>query len=150
MKKDVLVSVRGTQFLEDDRDTIEVITAGSYYERNGKHYLLYDETIDGTAVPVHNRVKAAPGIVEVIKSGAVDCRMVFECGKKNMVSYVTPFGLIILGITTSVLNVQTEGDMLCLHMEYALEMNGEFVSGCIMEIRACPRTSGAFQLTREE
>ncbi len=83
MKKDVLVSVRGTQFLEDDRDTIEVITAGSYYERNGKHYLLYDETIDGTAVPVHNRVKAAPGIVEVIKSGAVDCRMVFECGKKK-------------------------------------------------------------------
>ena len=150
MTRDVLVSVRGTQLLEDDPDTIEVITTGSYYERNGKHYLLYDEAAGGTDAFVHNRMKAAPGIVEVTKSGAVDCRMIFECGKKHTVSYMTPFGLILLGITTSVLDVQTEEDRLCLHIEYALEMNGEFVSGCIMEIRACPRRSGALHLTREE
>ena len=32
MAKDVLVSVKGTQFLDNDSDSIEVITSGTWYE----------------------------------------------------------------------------------------------------------------------
>lgn len=38
MTKDVLVSVRGTQFLDEDSDTIEIIIPGTYYKKNDRHY----------------------------------------------------------------------------------------------------------------
>lgn len=45
MTKDVLVRVKGTQFMDDENDVIEMITAGTFNEKNGKKYLIYDETI---------------------------------------------------------------------------------------------------------
>ena len=44
MTKDVLLSISGLQFAardEEDVEPIEVITAGDYYKKNGKHYILY-------------------------------------------------------------------------------------------------------------
>ena len=42
MTKDVLVSLRGLQFdqSETESEKIETIMAGTYYEKNGKHYAL--------------------------------------------------------------------------------------------------------------
>ena len=36
MTKDVLVRVKGTQFMDDENDVIEMITAGTFNEKNGK------------------------------------------------------------------------------------------------------------------
>ena len=36
MAKDVLVSVKGTQFIDGEKDSVEVITNGTWYEKNGK------------------------------------------------------------------------------------------------------------------
>ena len=36
MTKDVLVSVKGTQIMEDEDDVVEIITSRSWYEKNGK------------------------------------------------------------------------------------------------------------------
>ena len=38
MTKDVLVSVRGAHIADGETNNLEVITAGSYYFKNGKHY----------------------------------------------------------------------------------------------------------------
>ena len=43
MTKDVLVSVRGAHIADGETNNLEVITAGSYYFKNGKHYIIYDE-----------------------------------------------------------------------------------------------------------
>ena len=43
MTKDVLLSISGLQFAaqdEEDVEPVEVITAGDYYKKNGKHYIL--------------------------------------------------------------------------------------------------------------
>ena len=45
-------------------------------------------------------------------------------------------GLIILGITTTSLKVTEQEDRLEVLIEYALEMNGEYVAGCRLELRA--------------
>ena len=49
MTKDVLVSVRGIHTTEADGETgnVEVITAGIYYYKNNKHYVIYDELVEG-------------------------------------------------------------------------------------------------------
>ena len=47
MTKDVLLSIKGLQIGENEQnDTIEVISPGDYYFRNGKHFFMYEEVMD--------------------------------------------------------------------------------------------------------
>ena len=48
MTKDVLLSIKGLQIGENEQnDTIEVISPGDYYFRNGKHFFMYEEVMEG-------------------------------------------------------------------------------------------------------
>lgn len=147
MTKDVLVSVKGTQFMGEENDTIEIITAGTWYEKNGKQYLLYDESIGENGDSTRNTVKVWPDKVEVTKKGLVDSHMTFECGKKHMANYMTPVGLIVLGITTSFMEIKQDEKKLHIAITYSLEMNGEYVSGCSLELTASSRGEGTLRLT---
>ena len=113
---------------------------------NGKKYLIYDETIVEGGDQTHNIVKIWPDKVEVTKRGLVDTHMTFECGKKHMCNYMTPVGLIILGITTSALEVEEDETSMGIVISYALEMNGEYISGCGLEIYARDKGNGPWSL----
>ena len=65
MTKDVLVSISGKHIdIMDDpargyevgEDGIEVVTPANYYCRNGKHYILYDEVLEGMAGTIKNKI----------------------------------------------------------------------------------------------
>ena len=50
MTKDVLISISGLQFAGgENSEPVEVITSGSYYKKNGRHYILYDEVAEDSA-----------------------------------------------------------------------------------------------------
>ena len=146
MTKDVLVSIKGTRFFGEEDDTVEIITAGTYYEKNKRHYILYDEALEGVEDVTNNIIKIGENRVEVIKRGMVESRMTFESGKKHKANYLTPLGLILLGITTSALDVKEEESAISLHMEYSLEMNGEYVSSCETDITATSRKNSVLNL----
>ena len=57
MTKDVLVSISGAHMVDGDSDDVSVITAGSYFCKNGKHYVIYDELIDGVEGAIRNTIK---------------------------------------------------------------------------------------------
>ena len=69
MTKDILVRVRGVQTIGEEEDTVEMITPGTYYVKNGKQYLIYDESLDETGTPTHNTVKVMENRIEVMKRG---------------------------------------------------------------------------------
>ena len=81
MTKDILVRVRGIQTIGEEEDTVEMITPGTYYVKNGKQYLIYDESLDETGTPTHNTVKVMENRIEVMKRGLVESHMIFEPGK---------------------------------------------------------------------
>ena len=47
MVKDVLVSISGVQMADGEDSDVEMITAGNYYQKDGKHYILFDEDVVG-------------------------------------------------------------------------------------------------------
>ena len=53
MTKDVLVSISGlhqdaiSDLPDEENEPIEVVTPASYYCKNGKHYVIYDELMEG-------------------------------------------------------------------------------------------------------
>lgn len=90
MTKDVLVSISGAHMVDGDSDDVSVITAGSYFCKNGKHYVIYDELIDGVEGAIRNTIKIREDIVEIIKSGSARSHMIFEKEKTNVCCYAMP------------------------------------------------------------
>lgn len=146
MAKEVLVSVKGTQIIDGEKDSVEVITPGTWYEKNGKQYLLYEETYEEMQVTTKNTLKITPELIEVTKKGVVTTKMIYELGKKHMSNYMTPMGMIVLGITTKDIFVEADEDVLRAEIEYAMEMNGQFVSNSALVIKATVRGTEALRL----
>lgn len=135
MTKDVLVSVKGTQYMDGESDTVEVITAGTCHEKNGKWYVMYEESTEGIKEVTRNTVKIYPEKVEVTKKGLIEALMTYEPGKQYMTNYNTPMGLFVMGTTTNALNIQASEDKLLVEIDYELEMNGQHISHCHLEMK---------------
>ena len=47
MTKDVLITISGIQMIDEEDSDVEMIVRGDYYQKNGKHYILYEEMMEG-------------------------------------------------------------------------------------------------------
>lgn len=137
MTKDVLVSISGAHVLEGDSSNVEVITSGSYYYKNGRHYVIYDEMIDGTGA-IKNTIKIGNEAVDVIKSGITRSHMTFEKQKTNISCYVTPYGQMMVGVNTNNIEVDESENKLLVKVDYTLDVNYEEMSRCrlVMDIQS--------------
>ena len=133
MTKDVLVSVKGLQFEMGSDEAVEMLAPGEYYERNGKHYVRYEEILEG-AEGEHdismNTVKISKDQVEIMKKGGSNVHMVFAVDQKNMTYYTTPFGNLQISIFTNYIKVEEKEDVIEVKLQYDLEINQTFVSNC--------------------
>lgn len=138
MTKDILLHITGMQFAsevsEEEQDMIESIYPGEYYLRNGAHYFIYHEMIEGYEEPIKNMLKWKDKEVIVTKKGPFQVQMVFEEGKKTLTEYNTPFGQILIGLDTSKITVEESEERICIMIKYALEANYQFVADCDITI----------------
>ena len=149
MKKDVLIRVRGLQMMdtEDEQEPLEIVVPGQYYFKNGSHYLRYEELMDETsAEPTVNYIKISSKAVEVRKKGLVNVHMVFERGKKNMTYYSTPYGTVEMGIAATGVMIEESENGIDMKVDYALEMNEEYVADCYLTVSAQSKASGEFRI----
>lgn len=140
MTKDVLVSISGVQFDVDENDLIELITVGEYYNKNGKHFVKYEERSENDNDITRNTIKLTPHSLEMMKSGSSNVHMVFEAGKSNLTYYDTPMGSLFIGINTKSLNIVEVEDQLNILIKYSLEVNYAHLSNC--EIRMQVKSKG--------
>ena len=140
MTKDVLIHLHSCQHgkNETDEEEIETVAEGTYYEKSGRHFLIYDEMMEGLDKPVKNKVKFGGHFMELTKSGPINVRMVFEEDKKNLTNYIIPYGSIVLGIDTKKIHISQESDRIVVDVEYVLDMNYEYYADCkiIIDIRS--------------
>lgn len=139
MTKDVLIAIKGLHFEGNmDENKIETITRGEYYKRNDSHYIIYDEVTEGFSEPTKNIFKINNKELNLTKKGLVNVQMTFEEKKKNLTNYATPYGNIIVGIDTKKIGVEEESDRMLVNVDYALEVNYEYLADCqiVMDIRS--------------
>ena len=120
MTEQVLISVKGLQFIENDEqevEAIELVTVGNCYGRGNNKYIKYEENFEGAEGTAQNLVKIKPNVLEVRKKGVVDVHMVFEKEKKNISYYTTPFGTIQMGIATTKLDIKEEEDHIDIKVD---------------------------------
>ena len=78
MTKEVMVTLSGLQLGDSGEDTVETVHIGEYYEKNGVHYLFFDELLEGHKTPIRNMLKLRNEKLEVRKRGPVSAELVFE------------------------------------------------------------------------
>ena len=143
MTKEILLSLKGLQFENSDNgQELETITAADYYRKNGSHYILYDEVMEGFDDVTKNMIKFQDNCLEVTKRGLVNVHMVFEENKKNMTSYMTPYGNILVGIDTGSVLVEEEEKQIRVQVAYTLEANYQYLADCRIEMMIRPREEG--------
>lgn len=131
MTKDVMITICGLQAGPDtDGEPIEMITTGEYFFKNNKHYILYEEVVEGETRTNKNRIKISQGTMELTKSGMASVHMIFEENFKNSTHYYTPYGTLEMGIDTKKVAIEEAEDEMNICVDYALEMSGEFVADC--------------------
>ena len=91
MTQEVLLTISGLhqmEFMEngdEENEPIEVITPASYYLKNDRHYVIYDEVVEGLPGVIKNKVKiTGDDTLEIMKSGLTNAHMVFEKNKSNV------------------------------------------------------------------
>lgn len=139
MTKEVLVSISGMQ--ADIEDTpIELVTTGTYYLKNGKHYVLYEEQPEDNATVTKNVVRFYDGHFEITKKGGVNSLMIFDCGQKTSMVYTTPMGPLQMDVVTKELVIEETEEEMRAYIKYALDINYEFVSECEVSFKIQARS----------
>ena len=149
MTKDVLVTISGLQFMPDTdekAEPVEVTCAGTYYKKNGKHYVMYEEIIEGFPGVTKNTLKLQPDSLDILKRGVSNVHMVFEKNKKNVSYYYTPFGSILIGIDAKQVEVAETEENIDVKVNYDLEINYEFLANCNITMNIKAKDAGDFRL----
>lgn len=148
MTRDVLIRISGLQMMasEDEADDVEMITTGDYFQKNGKHYIIYDEVMDGFEGNIRNTVKISPDSMDIRKQGIANAHMVFEQDKKNMTRYATPMGDMMVEVSTNRIQVDEQEDSLKVLVEYSLGINYQHVSECNITMDVCSMDKAELRL----
>ncbi len=148
MTQEVLLTLKGLQFdqKEEDDGQIETVVVGDYYKRNGRHYVIYEEVTEGFAQATKNRLKFSEHMLELSRSGLVNVHMIFQENKKNLTNYNTPFGQILIGIDTKKIRIEEGQDNIVVDVDYALDINYEFLSDCHITVNIASKESSSFSL----
>lgn len=148
MTREVLIRISGLQMMasEDEADDVEMITKGDYFQKNGKHYIIYDEVMDGFEGNIRNTVKISPEVLDIRKQGVANAHMVFEQDKKNMTRYATPMGDMMVEVSTNRILVDEKEDSLKVSVEYSLGINYEHVSQCNITMDVCSMEKAELRL----
>ena len=140
MTKDVLISISGLQFEDEDNEPIEVVTSGNYYFKNNKHYIIYDEYIDDAELEVtKNMMIISKDKISLSKSGPASVNMLFEPGRDTETYYNTPFGSLVIGLSNSKINATHEDNLIDVNIQYDLSINYSHVSNCNICLKVTPK-----------
>ena len=97
-------------------------------------------------LPVHNVVKISGDSMEITKNGQIASKLQFDKKKKHMNCYVTPFGEMMVGVDTRAIHIQEEEHSLKIEVEYALELNYEHTSDCVLSMDITSKGHGMLHL----
>ena len=151
MTKDILLKISGLQFSADsddinDSEPVEIIAPGEYYYKNGKHYILYDEVVEGFENVTKNVLKLQKDSLEITRRGSSNVHMIFEKDRKNMTCYSTPFGSMMMGLDAHSISIEESEEEIHAQVAYALDVNYEHLADCTIDLYVQSKDQSHFSL----
>lgn len=138
MENTVVITIRAEQSNGIQTDTLETIQSGLYRHISDKDIVSYEEMVldeaEGSTAGTRNILKIQSDFVTLSKKGAVQTEMEFVSGQSFHGFYQTPYGVFDMVIQTKKLIVNKDESQVHVFLHYDLELNGEFISECKLNI----------------
>ncbi len=126
-KREIRLRILGVQSLDGQEEENEVLTTGSYFIRDGKHYIFYSEYTE-QGRKIRSRLTAGQGFAELKKSDGAGSVLRFQKGKAQNCSYQTAVGTLELISETHRIRWHDLKNGFRLELDYTLYMGGSPVS----------------------
>lgn len=120
-----MISLKTLQRADGDENesVIELQTSGCFAEKNGKFYIIYEESELTGFEDTTTTIKITDDTVSMTRSGKYRSKMVFKRGEKRLCSYNTPYGVIPVGVNPTKLESELSANGGSVSIEYALDID---------------------------
>ena len=139
MKQSVMLSIRGTQFYEEQEpEVIELMTDGTMEFRNGGWDISYEETELTGMAGVTTTFRVEPGKVTLERKGALKSTMIFQENVVHESLYQMPFGALMLSVkaTSVFFDIVPDGGVIDLSYNIEIENTQAGVIDYHLDIRS--------------
>ncbi|MFZ2539182.1 MAG: DUF1934 domain-containing protein [Oscillospiraceae bacterium] len=129
MKKDVFITIKGIQTVDDEKDTTELFTQGNFYKKDDSYYITYDES-EATGFQGSTTTLKVEGNdkVTLIRSGSTRSHLIAQNGERNIGHYGTTEGNLAIGVYTKQINANLDENGGDLFFSYSLDINSHLIS----------------------
>lgn len=146
--KDIMLKITGKQINrnnEVEEETVEFMTEGKLYKKNGSTYIVYEETemsgLEGVKTTL--RIDDASGDVKMKRFGKgiiMDTVMEFTKGRRFNSLYETPFGAVPMEVLTYkiVNDLEPDEGKGKLFIDYEISLKGLAESRSMLDIEVTP------------
>jgi uncharacterized beta-barrel protein YwiB (DUF1934 family) len=124
MNNKVLISVKTTQYVDGQPETVELITEGQYRKDGDEYFAEYDETEISGMEGTKTTLKIEDNTFSIIRQGTTTSNLVFKKGIKHTSIYNTPFGSLEVIVNPSKLSIDANEDGCNVQLEYKMEAAG--------------------------
>lgn len=140
MTKEIILTISGLHSADGESDEpVEIITPGQYYLKNDKHYVLFDEVMEGIDGVLKSRLKISEDQVELQRSGSASARMVFKENHEHQTIYHTPAGQLALSFYTEKILTEIKEEQIDVKIQYLVMADGQVVTESQVHLNICPK-----------
>lgn len=129
MEDRYLITVVGTQTIDGESDSIEVITTGDFTDVDGRLTVTYPEfSQEDPNIRTDTTITLADGQLIIERRGEMSSRLILEQGVRHQCLYETPMGSMMIGIFTDSIIARVNEQGGEIRASYQLDFNHNAVS----------------------
>ena len=124
-----LITVLGTQQVDGESDSIEVITTGDCRREDGRVIVTYPEfSQEDPNIRTDTTVTFDGSLLTIERRGEMSSRLMLEKGRRHRCMYDTPVGQMMIGIFTDNITADVDDSGGTIRASYQLDFNNSAVS----------------------
>jgi uncharacterized beta-barrel protein YwiB (DUF1934 family) len=124
MKKKAIITV-DSMVLDEQKDLIEVVTPGEFYEIEDGFKVQYDETELSGMKGTKTTIIIKKDSFDLIREGTTETKMEFIINEVTTSMYKTPYGVLDIEIETRKLNINVNENGGTISAMYLLDIGGD-------------------------
>ncbi len=135
-----MIKINGSQIVDGEKDNIELLTTGDFYQKDGNYYISYDE-------PEENGMEQTKTTIEVIneskitmtRTGEFNSQLIVENQVRHNCFYETGMGNLVVGIWGNSISSTLNDNGGDLSFKYTMDVNTALASEnqVTINIREC-------------
>lgn len=130
MEENHLIQICNKQTIDGTTDEICLTTMGTYTEKNGYRYIIYQEYDPDTGKPAQTSTLkiTSDNAITLMRNNAHRTNLILEQGKRHFCQYGTQFGSMMLGVFTKAVNIDLTDRGGSLQAIYTLDLDTNLAS----------------------